>query len=116
MITRRCVLALLAAAVVLASLGISQAEAFPRRVFVAPSAGMYYYPLDPYYSYYYNPYVLPLPYYGILPPPLAAQNMLYRYDAGYGVQRTASDYIDASARKRPSIYPAVPFEKSPAEK
>jgi uncharacterized protein (TIGR03000 family) len=115
---RQCIWALLLAGIFLSSLGISQVNAFQqRRVFVVPVPGVVYFPPGPVYPYYYYSYVMPLPAYGILPPPLATMNMLYRSDAGYyGVQRTAEDYgyqLDAPARKRTSLYPAVPFEKLP---
>jgi uncharacterized protein (TIGR03000 family) len=112
----RSVWALLAAAVLLGSIGISEVNAFGRRGYVAPQPGLYY-PMAPMYGYYYNPYVLPLPAYGILPVPLN-QNY-YREDSGYGIQRAADDYgyqLDTPARKRSSMYPAVPFEKSPEER
>jgi uncharacterized protein (TIGR03000 family) len=120
---RQCIWALLLAGIFLSSLGISDVNAFPqRRVFVAPVPGVIYFPPGPLYPYYYNAYayntyVMPLPAYGILPPPLATMNMVHRSDAGYwGVQRTAEDYgyqLDTPARKRTSLYPAVPFEKLP---
>jgi uncharacterized protein (TIGR03000 family) len=115
---RQCIWALLLAGLFLDPLGISEVNAFPpRRVFVASFPGVVYFPPGPVYPYYYNPYVMPLPAYGILPAPLATMNMVYRYDAVYyGVQRTAEDYgyqLDTPARKRTSLYPAVPFEKLP---
>jgi uncharacterized protein (TIGR03000 family) len=123
MMFRRCVWALLVAAVFLGSLGSSEVNAFgPRRVLVAPGYPGMYYPGPGYYPYY-NPYVAPLPAYGILPQPLATMNMLYGYDSqAYGIQRTAENYgyrrdqFEAPARKRNSLYPAVPFEKSPEDR
>jgi uncharacterized protein (TIGR03000 family) len=113
---RQCIWVLLVAGIFLSSLGISQVNA-QRRVFVGPGVGVIYFPPGPVYPYYYNPYVMALPAYGILPPPLATMNMVYRYDAVfYGVQRTAEDYghqLDAPARMRASLYPAVPFERLP---
>ena len=115
---RQCIWAFILAGVVLSSLGISEVSA-QRRVFVATVPGVVYFPQGPVYPYYYYSYsyVVPLPAYGILPPPLATMNMLYRSDAGYnGGQRTAEDYgyqLDAPARRRTSLYPAVPFEKLP---
>ena len=120
MMFRRCVGALLVAVAVLISLGSSEANAFgARRGYYAPGYGGMYYP--EYYPYY-NPYVAPLPAFGILPQPLATMNMLYGYDSqGYGAQRTENygivrDPSDPPARKRSALYPAVPFEKSPAER
>lgn len=111
---RLCMRALLLAGVLLGPVGISEVNA-QRRVFVGPTLS--YFPQGPAYPYYYNPYVMSLPAYGILPQPLATMNMVYRYDAVYyGVQRTAEDYgyqLDTPARKRASLYPAVPFEKLP---
>ena len=70
---RRFALALLAAAVLLGSLGVSNVSAWgPRRGYVGP--GYYPYPVagygwgGPAYPLY-NPYVAPYPAYGILPPP-----------------------------------------------
>src|ERR1700688_4093235 len=78
---RRFALALLAAAVLLGSLGVSNVSAWgPRRGYVGP--GYYPYPVagygwgGPAYPLY-NPYVAPYPAYGILPPPFATYNMLY---------------------------------------
>jgi uncharacterized protein (TIGR03000 family) len=118
----RFVWALLLATIVLGSLEITEANAFARRIYVAPEPA--YYPLEPmpyHYNsyvmpYYYNPYVMPLPGYGILPLPPALLGPRSVFDAP---QRTAEDYgyrLDTPARKRPGLYPAVPFEKSPEDR
>jgi len=114
---RQCTWAFVLAGIFLSSFSISEVRA-QRRVFVATVPGTVYFPPGPVYPYYYYySYVMPLPAYGILPPPLATMNMLSRSDAGYyGWQRTAEDYgyqLDALARKRASLYPAVPFENLP---
>jgi uncharacterized protein (TIGR03000 family) len=114
---------ILAAAIVLAFAGMSQAQIGHRRVtyytFPAPvvtTPGVTYHPpgvtYAPIYPYY-NPYVAPYPGYGILPPPLATYNYLYgnTYDPAYRTH-DARDYNEPPARKRNSLYPAVPFEKS----
>src|SRR6516165_8136558 len=83
---RQCIWAFILAGVFLSSFSISEVSA-QRRVFVATVPGVVYFPPGPVYPYYYNPYVMALPAYGILPPPLATMNMIYRYDAVfYGVQ------------------------------
>ena len=116
--SRQAVWELLGTAFLFGSLGISDAEGFgPRRVFVTPGYSYYPYPATN-YSYYYNPYIVPLPAYGILPPPNV--NLVYGADwQGYGVQRTAQDYgyprdpLAPPARMRSSEYPAIPFERTP---
>ena len=77
---RRCIGVLLLAAGFASFLGVSDANAFPRRRAVATygQATPYYAAPDVYpFGYSYSPYVMPLPAYGILPPPLATYNMLY---------------------------------------
>lgn len=124
---RRCVWALLLAVLFLGSLGISETSAFgPRRGFGGSSGGISYalqgtYPFySPYavpgYYPYYNPYMVPLPGYGVMPLPLATMNYRNGYDA-YGANYDSSrTLLDAPPRKRPTLYPAVPFERSPAER
>jgi len=109
---------LLGIAFLFGSLGLSEANGFgPRRGFVAPGYSYYTYPsMD--HSYYYNPYIMPLPAYGILPVP--NNPLLYGPDwQGYGVPRTMQEYghpVDPPtppARARGSVYPAIPYEPSP---
>ena len=113
--SRRWLAALLLAAGFL-GLAVSQADAFPRRF--GPTVG---YSWGPAWSYgpavgypYYQAYVMPLPAYGILPPPLATYNMLY----GAGGARPTDDfyyrsrdYNEPAPRARPNLYPAVPNDK-----
>ncbi|MBM3997088.1 MAG: TIGR03000 domain-containing protein [Planctomycetes bacterium] len=117
MMHRRLVFAILATGIVCGALSMPQAQAFPRRAIVMSGPGItYYYPGATYYpgvwnSYYYNPYVLPAPYYGILPPAFATQDG--------SMFRTAQEPYDPTIptpRKRPGLYPAVPYEKSPEER
>ena len=99
----------------LGSLAIGEANAFWRRAYAAPYSGAYSYPLDTWYGYgsgydygygfHYNPYVAPLPAYGILPPPLATWNMLYGDTSPYGKRTTGGGGV----RTQGSLYP------SPAE-
>ena len=132
---------MLSAVAFLAILGASDADAFGRRgpaVIASPYYGNPYYGgfpypyyggfANPYYGgmgYAYNPYVAPLPAYGILPPPLATYQMLYgaSYDPFYhGVRRAADDYslrsdaLDYVPRKRSSLYPAIPFGTQPPDR
>jgi uncharacterized protein (TIGR03000 family) len=131
---KRCTLALLAVSLAIAGWGASEAAAFGRRgggpgvnyySFPGPAGGgmglpyatpgVYHNPIVPTYPYY-TPYVAPYPAYGILPPPFATWNMLYGYDRNYG--RATDDYtsepLNYTPRKRPTAYPAVPVEKTPA--
>ena len=99
MMYRRCVGALLAAAVVFGALSAGQVGAFgPRRAAYVPYYGYaepYGAPyLAPGYEYYYNPYIAPFPAYGILPPGYEAIRM------AYGEQRTEA------RRERPPERPA----------
>ena len=118
---RRCIWAVLTAALLFGSLGVAEVNAYgPRRGYAAPA--MAYYPPVGGYGMYYPMYVAPLPGYGILPPPLAMMNW-YGYDSQPNVWgRTAEDYgyrsdqFDGAPRKRAALYPAVPFEKSPEER
>ncbi len=74
---RRCVGALLAAAVLLAAPSAVPAGEFAPRAYhgySVPSGAPYQTPA--YGWYYYNPYVAPYPAYGILPPPFATLGML----------------------------------------
>ncbi len=113
----RCIGALLVALLLLGALGVSEASAFGRRAMPAPGVYYYDYPgaVYPYWSYPY--YVAPLPAYGILPPPVTS---VYGYGTNYGAYRTAEDYgymrdrFETPPRMRLSMYPAVPFEASPA--
>lgn len=111
---QRSVGALLLAAGLVGFFCVSDAEGFPRRrVYVSPGPAVtnYAIPVYPYVS----PYVAPLPAYGILPPPLATYHMLY--GSGYLGDSPARivpetgvrDPYEAPPRKRPSVYPAVPF-------
>lgn len=66
-----------------------------------------------------HPYTAPLPGYGILPPPLATYQMIYGFDPYAGGRQTnayanATDQLDYTPRKRPELYPAIPFGKGPA--
>lgn len=111
---RRSIWAFLAAAVILGPLGTAEVNAFgPRRTFAAP-----YYPSMG-YGMYYPMYIAPLPGYGILPPPFTTMN-LYGYDSqAYFGGRSVDDRAftgDAAARKRPVLFPAVPFEKAAEER
>lgn len=104
---RRWLAALLLAAGFLAVMA-SQADAFWRRV--GPTVGYSWGPAwshGPAYPYY-NPYVMPLPAYGILPPPLATYDMLK--NAGPSRAADPRDY-EPPPRARPNLYPAVPNEK-----
>ncbi|MBI2803393.1 MAG: TIGR03000 domain-containing protein [Planctomycetes bacterium] len=110
------------------SVGVADAQFLARRravVYATPAANYGY--SAPALNYGYGtpmatywwpaPYVLPLPAYGILPPPLATYNMLYgdsyaTNGAGYGNTQTYGGVIDPTippARKRSALYPAVPF-------
>jgi uncharacterized protein (TIGR03000 family) len=112
---QRCVWALLIAAAVLASLGGSSANAQGRRVIVAPGYGYYQGPWT--YGYNYYRYVAPLPGYGILPPPFVMMNE-YGYGStpqDLGVLST-TEGLGYIPRARNSLYPAVPYEKSPEER
>jgi len=69
-----------------------------------------------YYGYDYNPYVVPLPAFGILPVPAPSKYLYHRPDA---VQRAPEIYLyqpDAPVQKRPSRSPVVPYEKSSDER
>ena len=109
--TQRCVWALLAAAGLVGTLAVSEANAWGRRGYYGAPSPYYVYPS---WGYDYNPYVLPLPAYGILPPGY--------YDRDVSGFRTAADYgytHDPSAtpaKKRAALYPAVPYEPTPAER
>jgi len=108
---------MLVAAMVLGSVGRPTANAGGRRVFAAPSVAYYTPPPTWGYGVYYPMYVAPLPGYGILPPPFTMMNQYgYAYDLqGLGFPRTAEDY-GYTPRKRTSLYPAIPFEKSAEER
>jgi uncharacterized protein (TIGR03000 family) len=119
---RQCVCAAILAAGFLGILAVSDVSAFGRRrsAYYSAPVGEYY--AEPYYAvpaYPYSPYVMPLPAYGILPPPLATYEMLYNrgYLADPQGTRVADgavrDPSEAPPRKRPSVYPAVPFGASP---
>ena len=128
---QRSVWTFLAAGVLLASLGT--APALAQRTFVAP---WFSYPSGPFLSggltvpstYYfnyptapvYNPYVAPYPAYGILPPPFVTARHYESWTTpSQGTGKTAADYgyqIEAQPRMRSSLYPAVPFEKSPEDR
>ena len=107
---RRCVGALLLAGCFLGLASAADAQVLRWRRgygYAAPA-----YPPTAYTSY--PPYVMPLPAYGILPPPLATYYMLQGAGTGatgynYGASTDQLDYIP---RQRPSAYPAIPFEKS----
>ncbi len=74
---RRCVGALLAAVGLLAAPSAVQAgEPVSRQGPIVPYVGQVNPYGVPYGWYYYNPYVAPLPAYGILPPPLATLGMV----------------------------------------
>src|SRR5262245_14352168 len=60
---------------------------------------------------YYQGYVMPLPAYGVLPPPLATYNMLYG-SRGMDEYYKALESTDLPPRFRPNLYPAVPYEKA----
>jgi len=91
----------------------------------------YYSPMGPFvrsplytpsytYGYSYNPYVAPYPAYGILPGPVVLGAWQYGSEGYSG--RTAQDYgytqdqFATPPRKRTSLYPAVPFEKTPGDR
>ena len=81
------------------------------------AAGVWYYPYGPVYPYYSNPYIMPYPAYGILPPPFATWNYM-GYDPfnpkhRMTTQRALGD--TETPRKRSSLYPAVPFDAAPGE-
>ena len=112
--------ALLASAILLGSIASTEVNAFgPRRAYAAP-----YYPPIGDYGMYYPMYIAPLPGYGILPPPFTTMTLSgYSYDPqGHAWRRTVEDrsstldQSDSPARKRPSLYPAVPFEKTAEER
>jgi uncharacterized protein (TIGR03000 family) len=80
-------------------------------------------PYTPYSNYYYNapayvPYVAPYPAYGILPPPFVTERYyMARQQTTSG--KTAEDYgqrVESQPRMRGSLYPALPYEKTPAER
>jgi uncharacterized protein (TIGR03000 family) len=129
---QRCVWTFLAAAILLVSLGAPYARA--QRAFVVPG---YTYPSGPflgggltmpstfYFTYpaaqTYNPYVAPYPAYGILPPPFATARYYESWTTPPNATtgKTAADYgyrIESQPRMRSSLYPAVPFERSPEER
>ena len=118
---QRCVWVCLAAALLLSSLATAKLSAFPPRGgYVTPGAeGLYYYRAPMYSYYYFNPYVMPLPGYGILPP-LASTYQYYGHESQSSDWfRTAEDYgytpdrFESPPRKRTALHPAVPFERSP---
>ncbi len=115
MMYRRCVRALLLAAVVVGALG-AQAFAGGRRAAIVPFYG-YAEPAFGYgYGYYYNPYVAPFPAYGILPPPYSTIRMYYGDDNRTpGIAGTTTNQLDYVPRMRASEFPAVPFQKPPVE-
>jgi uncharacterized protein (TIGR03000 family) len=111
MTIQRCMATLLAASVLFGL--ASSADAFGRRTIMPPVYNVY-----PYGYVYpqFNPYVAPLPAYGILPQPLATYQM-WGYDIG-GPQTggNPTDTLNYVPRSRPNVYPAVPYEPSPAER
>jgi len=109
---------MLAAIALFGVLGVSELGAFgPRRAAVIPAP---YYPYPYAYSApFYNPYVAPLPAYGVIPLPLTTYQNFYGYDPYFGARRPAEgpvgDPLDYVPRKRPTAYPAVPFGGPPEQ-
>jgi uncharacterized protein (TIGR03000 family) len=112
---RRLAWLLMVGALIWVSLGSDRAEAWPRRYYLTPSYTVPYYPVEPTYSVMpysvyqsVNPYVAPYPAYGILPPA--------REISGYYTAPADEVQYGMPARKRPSMYPAVPFEAGPVDR
>jgi uncharacterized protein (TIGR03000 family) len=109
---QRFVLAVLAAVAVSISVGVMEGSAHGPYYGAAP---MYYYPLysDGPFG---NPYMSELPGYGILPLPLNSEFLIDGRRNPY-YMRSADDstgvFPPQPARKRPSLYPAVPYEPTP---
>jgi uncharacterized protein (TIGR03000 family) len=74
-----------------------------------------------YYSYSSNPYVAPYPAYGVIPGPIVLSPWQFGSNQTY-TGRTAEDYgytqdqFTTPPRQRNSMYPAIPYEKSPADR
>jgi uncharacterized protein (TIGR03000 family) len=108
-------------------------NAYGRR-YVAPQVGYSYYWSQPAYPYYapygistpgygygygygnYNYGFAPLPAYGIMPAPLATMDMLYKDGFGQSQLPVVDPDVLFPPRARGSLYPAVPYEKSPEAK
>src|SRR5687768_9409713 len=127
---QRCLCAMVAAFVCCVMLTASNADAFGYRGWGGVPSPYYY---DYGYRYHYNPYIAPMPYYGILPPPFATYQNLYGrdpyayydgrfmpyyyrgYDSPY--RRVADgptvDMLDYIPRQRTSTYPAIPYTPAP---
>lgn len=114
----RCIGAFVAAMVLFSMLCAADVSARGRRGGPAVIQSPYY--VDPYVpGFTPNPYIAPLPAYGILPPPLATYQMIYGYDPYLGGRQrsttaNSTDALDYVPRQRPDLYPAIPFGKSPA--
>jgi len=118
---RRCIGTMLAASVSILLLCATDVSAFGRRSMMAPNYGYGYNPYGYGYAYpQFNPYMsspgygaMPLPGYGVTPLPLATLQML-----GYDFVQKEADtpQLDYVPRKRPSLYPAVPYDPTPQER
>ena len=100
---RRCLMTAIAAAMTALIMNHSQAEAYGRRTMIPPAYNVY--PWGYVYPQF-NPYMAPIPGYGIMPLPLAT----------YGARPDNAGNMDAlpyEPRSRSKLYPAVPYEPTP---